>query len=136
MLILENGGEKIPRRRARRRGKKLRRRPRLGNFPISQQRHLVGHLPRKSHLMRYQNEVASLLPQLLDHIKHLGSHFRIERGRWLVEQQQFWLDRNRPRDGDALTLAPGKLGGLFRRVFVEPESREKLACDFARFRRR
>lgn len=42
----------------------------------------------------------------------LRLHRFIQRRGRLVEDQQLWLQDQRARDGDTLTLAAGKLGGI------------------------
>ena len=55
-------------------------------------------------------EVQALL-QLADLLAHLPAQARVEVRQRLVEQQHRGLQHQRPRDGDALLLAAGELGG-------------------------
>ena len=46
---------------------------------------------------------------VLDHVQHFLHHFRVQRRRGLVEQQQLGLHGQGPRDGDALLLSARQL---------------------------
>jgi hypothetical protein len=51
---------------------------------------------------------------------------RIERGKWLVEQQRIRLDGHAPRNGHALPLTSGKLRRITMRQFCDMHARELL----------
>src|SRR5690554_3288249 len=61
-------------------------------------------------VMAHENvgEIA-LRPQSLQEIEDLGLHRSVERGGRLVEEDHPWVEDQRPGNGDALTLAAGKL---------------------------
>jgi hypothetical protein len=58
----------------------------------------------KSHLVRYDNKVQSLIFQLVHYIKHLCGVFRVERRGRLIKEKQFWFCSDSAGNGDSLLL--------------------------------
>ena len=54
---------------------------------------------------------AGSLLDLHEQVEHARLGGQVERGHRLVAHDQFWLQRERSGDGDALALAAGELAG-------------------------
>jgi len=68
-------------------------------------------IERVSNLMRHHHGCDVVhVSQLDDFIVHRGGRYRIEAGRWIVEEQQLRLCGHRPGDRDAASLAARQLG--------------------------
>ncbi len=84
--------------------------------PSSTRRALVehpdarGHAAGERHLVRHHQHGAGA-GEVAQHREHLAAHLWVERAGGLVEQQHLRLHGQGPRDGDALLLAAGELGG-------------------------
>ena len=80
----------------------------------------VGELERLFLIVRHEHaRQVNLFVQPPQPAAQLLPHFRVERAERLVEQQHFWLDGQRARERDALTLAAGKLGRMSIAKIVE-----------------
>jgi len=69
-----------------------------------------------------QSGLAEILAQLEEMLLHIEASHRIERGEWLVEQQQRRIGGECAGDADALFLATGELSRISRRVYARFQS--------------
>jgi hypothetical protein len=67
-----------------------------------------------------------LTNQLSHHIQHFSDHLRVQRGRWLIEQHDFWPHGQRSRNRYALLLAAGELSRELVRLLRDANTLEKL----------
>ena len=73
-------------------------------------RHAVGHLGYDTHVVGDQQKAgAGLVDQRAHQIKDLRLHGHVERGRWLIRDQQFRFKRQSHRDHHPLAHAARKL---------------------------
>jgi len=86
------------------------------DLAIVEQHHAVRDLTGKSHLVAHHHHGHAVEREADHGVEHLLDHFRIERRRRLVEQHDFRLHAQRPRDRHPLLLAAGKLGRIFVRL--------------------
>ena len=78
---------------------------------------------------------AELVLQLLEQVEHLRLDRDVERGDRLVADDELRVERERPRDADALTLTAGELVRIAVDVLgVQPDDLEQLLarCRVAR----
>jgi hypothetical protein len=87
---------------------------------------LVADLAGEAHLVGDEDEVASFFTELFNHVQDFRGHFGVKGGGGFVEEKQARFDGDGPGDGDALSLAAGKFGGLFVAVVGELEAFEKF----------
>ena len=60
-----------------------------------------------------------------DLVAHRHADLGVEIGQWLVEQQDAWIDRQRPAECDALALPAGQRRDLALLVAAQPQHREQ-----------
>ncbi|REF73047.1 hypothetical protein BDD41_1559 [Paracoccus versutus] len=72
----------------------------------------VGDLPRETRLMGDAQHGYALRGQFHHGVEHLLDHLGVQRRGRLVEEHHPRLHAQRPRDGDVLLLAAGKLAGM------------------------
>ena len=65
----------------------------------------------KSHFMR-DHDHGHLVGKFLHHIQYFADHFRIQSGRWLIEEHQTGFHRQRSRNCHTLLLSARKLVGI------------------------
>ena len=72
--------------------------------------HLVGQVFDHRQIVRDEEiREPELLTQFHEQVHHLRLDRHVERRHGLVEHEKLWLEHERPRDGDPLPLASGKL---------------------------
>src|SRR3954470_23787620 len=80
--------------------------PFLDDAPGTQDNNFV-HLDERGKAMRHRND-RSVLAQMVDRFLHLRLGLGIERGRGLIESENWRLANKRTRDGDPLPLTTGE----------------------------
>ena len=85
---------------------------RLDDLPGVHQHHPVRNLPGKSHLVAHHHHGHAVEREADHGVEHLLDHFRIERGGRLVEQHDFRLHAQRPRDRHPLLLPARELARI------------------------
>ena len=97
-----------------------------------EQRDTIGDVPRETHLVRDEQQVAAFILKLLDQLEHLGRHLGIEGGGWLIQQHDLRLDRDGAGDGHPLALAAGKLRRALVRVVEQTKAPQRALGQLAR----
>src|SRR6185503_7208844 len=99
--------------RARRfgRGKKFFRLVGFDNFTLVHEHDPVGHPPGKAHLVGDDDHRHAVPREIGHHLQNFVDHLRVERRCRFVEKHDFRLHREGARDGHALLLAAGQIGG-------------------------
>ncbi len=95
------------------------------DLPVHQHRNAVGSRPQAVEIVGHQKHgKAQTLLKVPHQLVELGRRDRIEpRGR-LVQEQQFGIESERPREARALAHPPRQFGGEFlRRVGRQPDQR-------------
>src|SRR6266581_7721121 len=83
----------------------------LDDLALIHEDHAVRDLAREAHLMGDDHHRHAFLRELDHHVQDLVDHFRVERGRRLVEQHADRIHRQRSRDRDPLLLSARELTG-------------------------
>ena len=65
---------------------------------------VIGNVAREGHLVRDNDHGGVLVGQLADDLEHFTGQLGIERRGRLVEAEDIGMERQRPRDRDALLL--------------------------------
>ena len=94
--------------------------------------HAMADLAREAHLVRDHHHRHALLRKLHHDVEHFAHHFRVERGRGLVEQHHDRVHRQRARDRHALLLAAGELAGELVLVRDQAHAVEHLEAALQR----
>ena len=97
------------------------------------QRHAVGKGARAANIVRHHYGLhIPLLLQVDDQLPNLGSGDGIQAGGRLVEQNDLGIERQGPREADALLHAARNLGGQFVEILVlNTDAFQQLAGAFA-----
>ena len=78
--------------------------------PLRQQINLVGEADRFLEIVRHEENADILAPDERDNVSNdAGANDRIERGEWLVHQNEPWLHRENLGEGDALALSAAQV---------------------------
>ena len=81
---------------------------------------VVADIACELHLVRDDDHRHPALGEVAHHDQHLADELRVERRRDLVEEHHVRLHHQRPRDRDALLLAPRELVRVAVRLLLEP----------------
>ena len=95
--------------------------------------HAVRDLAREAHFVRDDHHRHAFLREADHHVEHFADHLGVERRSRLVEEHDDGVHRQRPRNGDALLLAAGKLARIFVLVRHQPDPIEHLQAALAGF---
>src|SRR5271157_5651539 len=117
--------KELPKPRAFRRVEKLGRNAFLLDPALAQEEGAGGDVSRERHLVGDNDHGTSFRRKALHHGQHLAHEFRVERGRWLVEEDYARMNRERPRDGGALLLTARELARISVRAMAEADFRQK-----------
>jgi hypothetical protein len=105
----------------------------LEDGAVIHEQHAVGGVARETHLVAHHHHCHAALAQVAHHAEHRAHELRIERAGRLVEQHHARLERDRPRDRDALLLAAGKLAGRVAGAVGEAHARQRGAAQLVGF---
>ena len=101
-------------------GEEMLRRTLLDDLTVGHEDHPVGHLAGEAHLVGDDHHRDVLFVGQIDHdIQHFLNGLRVQRTGRLIEQDDLGLCAQRPRNGDALLLAAGKLGRVDVRLIPQ-----------------
>ncbi len=89
------------------------------DFAIGHEDHAIGDRARKAHLMGHAHHGHAIGGEADHGVEHLLDHLRIERRGRLVEQHDLGVHAQRTRNGHALLLAAGELGGILIRLCAD-----------------
>src|SRR4051812_10378685 len=95
----------------------------------------ICYVPRKSHLVSDENEIAPLGFDLLNDVEDLGGHLRIQGTGRFIKKEDARLDGDRPRDRDPLLLPAAELGWPLGGMVGESEAIESGHRQRARLSR-
>ena len=128
-----NGGEQRLRVLVLRMRVHLLRGPVLDDLPTVHDRDLIAHRPDDGEIVRDQQvRQAELDLQVLEQVQDLGLNRDVQRLHRLVADDQPRVERESPRDPDALPLAAGELMRVaVDEVGVEADHLEQLLCAAA-----
>ena len=118
-----------------RRGEERLRRALLDDLAAVHEDHTVRDAPGEAHLVRHHHHGHALPGQIGHDLQHLVDHLGVERGGGLVEEHDPRLHGERARDGDALLLAAGEVGGIVPRLVGDADPRQERARGLLRLRR-
>src|SRR3954453_7691646 len=108
-------------------GEELLRRADLDDLPVRHEHDPVRGLAGEAHLVGHDDHRHTLLGEDHHDIEDLVDHLRVEgRGR-LVEEHDLGPHGERPRDGHALLLASGELGGVLVGLGLHPDTFQKVS---------
>ena len=99
----------------------------LGDHPVAQDRHLIGHGQRLVLVVGDQDGGRARLAQHTQDVgADRGAHRRVERGEGLVQEDDLRLDGERTGEGDPLLLPARELMGIAAAVPRQPHQLEQL----------
>ena len=102
-------------------GEEMLRRALLDDLAVGHEDNAVGHRAGEAHLVGDDHHGDVLLVSQPDHdVQHFLNGLGVQRTGGLIEQDDLGLCTQGPRNGDALLLAAGQLGGVNLRLSRRP----------------
>ena len=118
--------EELPRTRLARRTEDLLGRPLLEDHSVVEEAHALRDVAGEAHLVGRDQHRHSLGGELSDDRENLGHELGIERARYLVQQEEPWIHRERAHDRDPLLLPAGEPVRVLVPLVREAEAGEQL----------
>ena len=105
----------------------------LHDDALVHEQHVVGHLTGELHLVRDDDHGGVARGERANDVEHLAGQLGIERAGRLVEAEDVRIERQRPRNGDALLLAAGELMRIVVHARFQPDALEQRAAVLVDF---
>src|SRR5262245_35647176 len=107
--MMQDVVEKAPRARGLGVGEEIAARRLFHDHPVVHENDPIGDLARKAHLVRHDQHGHAAVGKIAHDVEHLTDHLGVELRSRLVEQHDFWLHHQRPRNRNPLLLTTGEL---------------------------